>query len=278
MRRRLRRSFGLVALMGVVAVPSTRAQVLVEGGTLEVNGFEMYLETMGQGEPLLLVHGWSGNSSYFQPLLNELATHYRLIIPELRGHGRSTNPGGTFTTRQGAADLLALMERLDLERVRAVGASAGALILMHMASESPGSVEKMILVGAGTHFPPHCKANMEATNADSYSPEWWEIMRERHAHGDEQIRQIAEMLPALAASETDVAFTPDVLARIQAPTFIVHGDSDWCFPPSLAANMHQSIPESLLWVIPRGEHVPILGDHASQFLRLALDFLEPEGT
>ena len=88
---------------------------------------------------------------------------------------------------------------------------------------------------------------------------------------------LSQAVIAVPASEGDVAFTPDVLARIQAPTFIVHGDSDWCFPPSLAASMHESIPESALWVIPRGEHVPILGEHAPQFLRLALDFLEPEG-
>ena len=253
------------------------AQVLVETGTVVINGFEMYLEIMGDGEPLLLVRGWSGNSEYFQPLKSELATHYRLIIPELRGHGRSTNPSGSFTTKQAAADMSALLERLDLEQVRAIGASAGALILMHMAVEEPASIQRMILVGSGTHFPPACKASMAATDVDSYSEDWWEVMRSRHPRGDGQIRAIANMLPELAAAEGDVAFTPEVLASIRAPTFIVHGDSDWCFPPSLAADMHEAIPVSRLWVIPQGEHVPILGDRAPEFLRLALEFLEAEG-
>ncbi len=250
------------------------AQVLVEGGFVEINGFEMYMETMGEGEPLLLVHGWSGNSDYFQPLIEELATHYRLIIPELRGHGRSTNPSGTFTTRQAAEDMSALLKRLDLTKVRAIGASAGALTLMHMAVADPGSIDRMILVGSGTHFPLHCKESMAATDADAYPEEWWEIMRSRHPRGDEQIRAIADILPELAAAEGDVNFTPAILATIEAPTFIVHGDSDWCFPPSLAAEMHQAIPNSSLWVIPHGEHVPILGDWAPEFLRLALEFLE----
>jgi pimeloyl-ACP methyl ester carboxylesterase len=223
------------------------------------------------------VHGWSGNSDYFQPLIDELAAHFRLVIPELRGHGRSTNPSGSFTTREAAKDMLALLQRLELTQVRAIGASAGALILMHMALEDPTSVDRMILVGSGTHFPPHCKASMAATDADSYPEEWWEIMRSRHPRGDEQIRAIADILPRLAAADGDVTFTPELLATIEAPTFIVHGDSDWCFPPSLAAEMHEAIPNSSLWVIPWGEHVPILGDWAPEFLRLAMEFLDVEG-
>jgi len=116
-----------------------------------------------------------------------------------------------------------------------------------------------------------------ATDADSFGPEWWGIMRNRHAHGDDQIRGIPVMLPALSAAEGDVAFTPEALASIQARTLIVHGDSDWCFPPSMAAGMHESIPESALWVIPEGEHVPILGAWAPEFLRLALDFFRSTG-
>jgi pimeloyl-ACP methyl ester carboxylesterase len=245
--------------------------------TVELNGFEMYLETMGEGEPLLLVHGWSGNSEYFKPLIPELAAHYRLIIPELRGHGRSTNPAESFTTRQAAEDVTALLKRLDIGRVSAIGASAGALILMHMAVEEPDVIQRMILVGSGTHFPPHCKASMAATDVDAYPAEWWDIMRSRHPRGDDQIRAIANILPELAAAEGDVAFTSETLASIQAPTFIVHGDSDWCFPPSLAADMHEAIPNSWLWVIPQGEHVPILGDRAPEFLRLAMEFLKTEG-
>jgi len=102
-------------------------------------------------------------------------------------------------------------------------------------------------------------------------------MRRRHPGGDEQIRAIADILPELAAAEGDVAFTPEILATIQARTLIVHGDSDWCFPPSLAAEMHEAMPNSSLWVIPQGEHVPILGDRASEFLRVAKEFLDIEG-
>jgi pimeloyl-ACP methyl ester carboxylesterase len=135
-------------------------------------------------------------------------------------------------------------------------------------------IESMILVGSGTDFLPHCRASMEGASADGYPPEWWEIMRDRHAYGDEQIRTMAGYLPQLAAADGDVAFTTELLGSLEARTFIVHGDSDWCFPSSMAARMHEAIPESELWIIPQGDHVPILGEWAPEFLRLALEFLE----
>ena len=244
------------------------------GQTISINGFEMYYETLGQGEPLLLVHGWSGNSDYFGPLLEELSAHYRLIIPELRGHGRSTNPEGVFATRQLARDMMALLDHLGLEGVRGLGASAGGLTLIRMALENPDALSQMILVGVGTHFPTDCRESMLASDADTYSSDWWAVMRDRHVYGDDQIRALAEYLRGLAADDGDVQFSPEMLSSILIPTLIVQGDRDWCFPPPLVAEMHGALPEASLWVIPQGEHVPILGSRAPHFLDVALAFLD----
>jgi pimeloyl-ACP methyl ester carboxylesterase len=232
----------------------------------------MYYETVGTGEPLLLVHGWSGNADYFEPLLDELSSHYRLIIPELRGHGRSTNPAGTFTIEQTASDVSALLGHLDLTGVRALGASAGGLTLLRMAMENPSALDMMILVGVGTHYPVACKASLAASDADSNGPEWWQVMSARHPRGDSQIREIAAYLRYMAAAEGDVDFTAEKLAAVQTKTLIVQGDSDWCFPPPLVAEMQQAIPGAALWVIPNGEHVPILSSRAPLFLEMALAF------
>jgi pimeloyl-ACP methyl ester carboxylesterase len=274
--RFLRCSAFVLGFLVVVAVSPAATQDPVVGGTVSVNGIQMYYETVGAGEPLLLVHGWSGNADYFGPLLDELSSHYRLIIPELRGHGHSTNPGGIFTIEQTASDVLALLERLGLQRVRALGASAGGLTILTMAIQNPDVFESMIVVGVGTHFPEACRASMAATDADTYSPEWWEIMRERHPNGDSQVREIARYLRELAEPGVGVGFNRDALSSIVTRTLIVQGDSDWCFPPPLVAEMHQAIPNAALWVIPKGEHVPILGQRAPMFLELALRFFEGE--
>ena len=275
MPRKLFSAFFLVLALSL-ACAASGAQDATDGHTVTINGFEMYYETVGEGEPLLLVHGWSGNVDYFEPLLGELSSRYRLIIPELRGHGRSTNPDGTFTIEQTANDVSALLKHLELEEVRALGASAGGLTLLRMSLDDPQALQSMILVGVGTHFPEACRASMAATDADNFAPEWWETMRSRHARGDDQIRELASYLRGLAAAEGDVDFTTETLASVQARTLIVQGDSDWCFPPPLVAEMHLAIPEAALWVIPNGEHVPILGSRAPRFLEMALAFYEGE--
>ncbi|TWH99978.1 3-oxoadipate enol-lactonase [Luteimonas cucumeris] len=76
-----------------------------------------------------------------------------MIVPDLRGHGRSTNPLGAFTHRQAAADVSALLERLGITRFKAIGISSGGMTLLHMATREPSQIEAMVLVGAAHHFP-----------------------------------------------------------------------------------------------------------------------------
>jgi pimeloyl-ACP methyl ester carboxylesterase len=257
--------------------PLPPPQEVAEGQSVRLNGFEMYYETLGEGEPLLLVHGWSGNTSYFEPFLEPLAEHYRLIIPDLRGHGRSTNPGGEFTMAQAAMDLSALLDHLGVGRVRALGASAGGVILLHMGTLQPSRIDQMILIGTGSRFLPHCRESMAMADAAQYAEPWWELMRARHVRGDAQILEIVGYLRSFAENETDVAFSPSALSRIEAETLIVHGDRDWCFPPSMAVELFDAIPNASLWVIPWGEHVPVMDQHAPEFLRTALAFFAGGG-
>lgn len=276
MKRRFLFTSVLVLAFSLEFSPAATCQEPTGGHTATINGFDMYYETVGVGDPLLLVHGWSGNAEYFAPLLEDLSAHYRLIIPELRGHGHSTNPDGTFTVEQTASDVSALLDHLGAEKVRALGASAGGLTLLRMALDDPAVIESMIVVGVGTHFPEACRANMAGTDADNFPPEWWEIMRARHPNGDEQIRELAAYLRELAEPGVGVGFSPDALASIRTRTLIVQGDSDWCFPPPLVAEMHEEIPDAALWIIPNGEHVPILGHRAPKFIEAALAFFAGE--
>jgi len=71
-------------------------------------------------------------------------------------------------------------------------------------------------------------------------------------------------------------FTPPYLSTITAHTLIVHGDRDSFFPVSIPLEMYTAIPESYLWIVPHGGHVPILGDMSQRFMQTALDFLRGE--
>jgi pimeloyl-ACP methyl ester carboxylesterase len=68
-------------------------------------------------------------------------------------------------------------------------------------------------------------------------------------------------------------FTKPYLSTITAKTLIVHGDRDAFFPVSVPIEMYTSIPKAYLWIVPNGEHMPILDEHTEQFTKTALEFL-----
>ena len=90
-------------------------------GTAKINGFEMYYQQDGHGEPLVLLHGFTGCSDDWFPFVDRLIDGHLLVIPDLRGHGRSTNPGTSFTHRQCALDVCTLLDSLGIDRCDAIG-------------------------------------------------------------------------------------------------------------------------------------------------------------
>ena len=85
---------GIAALLVVVGGTYAEEKPPPEGKLVSVNNFEMHCEKCGQGNPLLLLHGSTASGASWRPHTAEPAKHYELIIPDLRGHGRSTNPTG----------------------------------------------------------------------------------------------------------------------------------------------------------------------------------------
>ena len=78
--------------------------------TASIADMEMYYQTHGEGEPLLLLHGFTGSGADWRLVFNEAPADQSLVIPDLRGHGRSTNPSSVFTFRQAALDVFSLLD------------------------------------------------------------------------------------------------------------------------------------------------------------------------
>ncbi len=233
----------------------------------------MRYEIHGQGEPLVLLHGFTGSGADWEPFVNDLAAEYQLIIPDLRGHGGSTNPSKVFTFRQSALDVLALLDRMNIERFKAIGISGGANTLLHMATKQPDRVEAMALVSAAPYFPEQARAIMSQFTVDSLTGEAWQTLQSRHKHGDEQIRALWAQGNAFKDSYDDMNFTAPYLATITARTLIVHGDRDPFYPVNIAIEMYTAIPQSYLWIVPNGGHVPISEVIAKDFIEAAAAFL-----
>ena len=107
-----------------------------------VNGMQMYYELHGQGPPLVLLHNFTGCTQVWEPFVDDFAKEHQLILVDLRGHGRSTNPTNQFTHRQAALDVFALLDQLGIHTFKAVGVSTGGMTLLHVATQQPERVEE----------------------------------------------------------------------------------------------------------------------------------------
>ncbi len=232
-----------------------------------------HYEIRGEGEPLLLLHGFTGTGADWRHIFKEPPAGFKLVIPDLRGHGRSANPSTTFTFRQCALDIFALLDELKIERFSAIGLSGGALTLLHMATQQPARIEAMVLVSATHYFPAQARAIMGQMTVESRTGEEWAVMRQRHVQGDDQIRALWMNVNAMKDSVDDMNFTPPYLATIAARTLIVHGDRDPLYPVNIAVEMYASIPRSYLWIVPNGGHGPIFGERSNRFRETALAFV-----
>ena len=247
---------------------------LVSTQSAPINGIEMYYEIDGAGEPLLLLHGGGGShDDWVHAGRQQFAREYSLILPDARGHGRTSNPAKTITHRQCALDMLSLLDHLDIRRCRAIGLSMGGNILLHMATHQPQRLQSMVLVSATMHFPEAARAVMRQVPVENQPPEQWEVMRQRHKLGDEQILALWKWQRGMNDSYDDMNFTPPLLGAIEASTLIVYGDRDFLYPLEMAIDMYRAIPRAALWVVPNGGHGPVFRDAAPRFAETALRFL-----
>lgn len=237
-----------------------------------LNGVQIYFEVHGTGQPLLLLHGFSGSSGDWKTSKTELGDHFRLIMPDLRGHGRSGVLSRPFRHQDAAADILALLDHLEIGACKGLGISAGGNVLLHMATRQPQRVQAMVLVSATPYFPAQARAIMRRY-PDTLPEAQWEILRRSHPGGDSQIHALLESTRAFADSYDDMNFTPPYLSTIQARTLIVQGGRDPLYPVEISVEMAKAIPQSSLWIVPNGGHGAVIGDKWPEFLKTAAAFL-----
>ena len=116
---------------------------------IRVNGTSLYYEEQGTGPSVIFVHGaWSDHGTW-APVVEPLASQFRAVTYDRRGHSRSERSSEQGSAEQHAADLIELIERLDLAPVFAVGNSSGALIALRVAAARPD-----LLRGLSIHEPP----------------------------------------------------------------------------------------------------------------------------
>ena len=246
------------------------------------DGTEIYYTDQGEGQPVLLSHGWPLSSDAWQVEVKLLADNgYRAIAHDRRGHGRSskTYTGNDMDTY--AKDLAELVEALDLRDLVVIGHSTGGgEVVRYAAQHGAGRVVKVITAGAVPPLMLKTDANPEGTPIDAFDgiragvladrSQFWKDLSEAFFGANREGSAVSQgakddfwrqgMLVNLAAaydcikafSETD--FTEDLKA-LDVPIFIAHGDDDQIVPIAAAAlKTAELVKDGTLKVYPGAPH------------------------
>src|SRR5690349_4114087 len=116
---------------------------------VELHGDRIAYRNVGRGPALLLIHGMAGSSATWQAILPQLSKKYRVIAPDLLGHGESAKPRGDYSLGAFAVWLRDLLDELEISRVTIVGQSLGGGVAMQFVYQHPDRCERLILISSG---------------------------------------------------------------------------------------------------------------------------------
>lgn len=245
--------------------------------TLPVNDIRMNVLDRGEGPPLVMLHGLSDDCTFWLPLVERLSPPFRVVAPDLRGHGESDKPPGPYSIKQIAADVAGMMTALGIPEARVAGFSMGSAVALQLALDHPERVRSLALLSAFVAGDPGLKAVTDGL-ADALrtggfgaffdamlplviSPDVIEANREILAlRREEKVR--TESAPAVLAA-LDACMRWDVRAefgRVRCPVFILSGREDRLTPPALAGAVHADVPGSRWEILDGVGHNLLLPD------------------
>jgi pimeloyl-ACP methyl ester carboxylesterase len=226
----------------------------------------------GSGAPLLLVHGLAMSGDMFEPIAEPLAKHRRLIIPDLRGCGKSRNLPPPYSVKQQAADLAALLDNLGVVSTDALGYSQGGPVVQELALDYPAKVRRLILSNTYAYNMATMKEKMEGHIVPllirllgirlfvklMISQGLKQIPKEQAVWVANLItRTWGEADPKSIALAWREAMAFDSRARlkeIKCPTLVVASSDDNAVPMHHAKMLHDGIAGSKLVVIEGADH------------------------
>lgn len=273
----------------MTTLPTTRPEI---GATVDAAGVATnYLEA-GAGRPVVLVHGSGpGVSAYanWRLTIPALAEELRVLAPDMAGFGFSAKPG-VYSMERWGAQLVGFLDALGLDQVSLVGNSFGGALALHVASEHPDRVDKLVLMGAcGVPFPitdgldrvwgyEPSIANMRsildifAHDRTLVNDELAEL-RYRASVEPGMQEAFSAMFPAPRQRWVDSLVTPeDRIRALPHETLVVHGRDDRIIPLANAETLVRLIDRAQLHVFGRCGHWTQI-EWAQEFNALLLRFL-----
>ncbi len=253
-----------------------------------VNGIKINYKVEGQGEPLVMIMGFTSPRSAWSSQVPFFKKFFRVITFDNRGVGKSDKPAGPYTTRMMADDAAKLMEYLSIKQARVLGASMGGMIAQELAINYPEKITKLVL--ACTYC---CKDGVsgdapEQKELINLPPRKMQAAMARLACNKPMnkfiLGNMAAIMSFLMGSAANAGIegqaaacashnTLDRLPSITSPTLVIVGTGDRIISPVSSEVIAKAIPGSTLVKIEGGSHMFFM-ENKKEFNQKAYEFLK----
>jgi len=229
----------------------------------------------GSGPVVLLVHGIGGDHTLWNEVIPLLSERFRVLAPDLRGHGRTpAPPGSKFTCSEMIGDLLRLLDRRKVDSAHWVGLSAGAFLALRVGLDQPARVRSLSMIAGAVYADSHMRSIIERWAQtlskdgrdayalrllkDLYYPDWIEA----HLEIADRLRaDVAErdLGPAGRWARSVSGFDErDRITTLRRPVLLVQGIDDAVVDAAHGRIFRQSVPAAQLRLLPQTGHmVPV---------------------
>jgi pimeloyl-ACP methyl ester carboxylesterase len=249
---------------------------------------ELYLTDHGDGPPAVLLHGLMATGEMFRWLGEPLSTRYRLIVPDLPGHGRSGAMPGPYRVDAMAERIAAALDRLGVGRAHVMGYSHGGTVAQQLARDAPQFVRSLALVATYAHNTSTFRERVEGW----LLPGMLRLLGTRRVAAlvarpgvgggpplaTEQITWLRAMLAsnsktamAQAAAELSGFDSRGWLAQLRVPTLVVSGGNDTAVPAHHAATLARLIPGARTATIADAGHT-MIWTHPDQLAEILMSW------
>jgi 3-oxoadipate enol-lactonase len=259
---------------------------------LTLNGARIHYERSGTGFPVLFIHAGIADSRMWAPQAAAFAKRFDMVRPDLRGFGDTDLPPAPYS---GIADLVALLDHLQIDRAHVIGCSMGGTLAIDLALEHPQRVERLVLIAAGVSG-----SNLGASDAALFAEIeeadkagdmdavnraevrlWVDGPRRREGSAPAAVRELVldmngrSLHTNWSSAESRPIDRPAItrLGEVAAPTLVIVGDEDLPHCHANADLIKSKIAGSRKVIIEGAAHLPSL-ERPEEFNRLILDFLQ----
>ncbi len=255
---------------------------------VDVNGLQVNCELLGNGaQNILMLHGWGCSSMHFREIADRLSGEYRILIPDLPGHGLTRQPGEPWGVDEYTDCVLKVMDSAGFERCTVVAHSFGGRIALKLASGHPERVDRMILTGCAglkkPKTPEQEKREKEYRQKKErlirigrlplmkkYSDVMLDDLRTRYGSADYNALDPGMRATFIRIISEDLR---PCLEKIQCPVLLIWGENDQETPLWMGETMEKEIADAGLVVFEHDDHFAYLHQW-TRFATIAESFLK----